>query len=143
FGGCAGSTGGGMKIIRTMILLQMGRNEIKRLIHPQAVFSVRVGSNVIPREISSTIGGFFLLYMALTVFGVLFMSALGLDFQTAFGSVAAMINNIGPGLGQVGPTDNYAHIPMIGKWFLSFLMLVGRLEVFTVLVLFTASFWRK
>lgn len=143
FGGCAGSTGGGMKIIRTMILLQMGRNEIKRLIHPQAVFSVRVGNNVISREISSTIGGFFLLYAALTVFGVLVMSALGLDFQTAFGSVAAMINNIGPGLGQVGPTDNYAHIPMIGKWLLSFLMLVGRLEVFTVLVLFTASFWRK
>jgi len=71
------------------------------------------------------------------------MSALGLDFETAFGSVAANINNIGPGLGDVGPTDNYAHIPIIGKWFLRFLMLAGRLEIFTVLVLFTVSFWKK
>lgn len=143
FGGCAGSTGGGMKIIRTMILLQMGRNEIKRLIHPQAVFSIRIGNIVVPREVAANIGSFFLLYAGLTVIGILIMSGLGLDFQTAFGSVAAMINNIGPGLGQVGPTDNYAHIPMIGKWILSFLMLAGRLEVFTVLVLFAASFWRK
>lgn len=143
FGGCAGSTGGGMKIIRTMILLKLARNEINRLIHPQAVFSVRIGNMVVPREIASNIGGFFLLYAGLTVMGILVMSGLGLDLQTAFGSVAAMINNIGPGLGQVGPTDNYAHIPMIGKWVLSFLMLAGRLEVFTVLVLFAASFWRK
>ncbi len=135
FGGCAGSTGGGMKIIRTMILLKLARNEINRLIHPQAVFSVRIGNMVVPREIASNIGGFFLLYVSLNVIGILVMSLLGLDFQTAFGSVAAMINNIGPGLGQVGPTDNYAHIPMIGKWFLSFLMLAGRLEIFTVLIL--------
>ncbi len=143
FGGCAGSTGGGIKIIRTLILLKLGMNEIKRLIHPQAVFTVRVGNNVIPREIASNIAGFFLLYVALTVFGILFMSALGLDFETAFGSVAATINNIGPGLGQVGPTENFAHIPVIGKWFLSFLMLAGRLEIFTVLILFTVSFWKK
>lgn len=143
FGGCAGSTGGGMKIIRTMILLKLSRNEIKRLIHPQAVFSLRIGNMVIPREIASNIGGFFLLYAGLTVIGIIFMSLIGLDFQTAFGSVAATINNIGPGLGQVGPTENYAHIPAIGKWFLSFLMLAGRLEIFTVLILLTFSFWKK
>lgn len=143
FGGCAGSTGGGIKIIRTMILLKLGINEIKRLIHPQAVFTVRIGNMVIPREIASNIGGFFLLYVGLTIFGVLFMSALGLDFETAFGSVAANINNIGPGLGDVGPTDNYSAIPVAGKWFLCLLMLAGRLEVYTVLVLFTVSFWKK
>jgi len=143
FGGCAGSTGGGIKIIRTMILVKLGINEIKRLIHPQAIFTVRIGTNVIPREIASNIGGFFLLHVGLTLFGIFFMSALGLDFETAFGSVAANINNIGPGLGEVGPTENYASIPIIGKWFLCFLMLAGRLEIFTVLVLFTVSFWKK
>lgn len=143
FGGCAGSTGGGMKIIRTMILMKLGLNEIKRLIHPQAVFSIRIGTMVVPREIAGNIAGFFLLHVGLTVFGILFMSALGLDFETAFGSVAANINNIGPGLGDVGPTDNYAAIPVIGKWFLCLLMLAGRLEIFTVLILFTFSFWKK
>ncbi len=143
FGGCAGSTGGGIKIIRTIILFKLGLNEIKRLIHPNAVYSIRIGKIVVPREIANNIGGFFLLHVALTVFGILFMSALGLDFETAFGSVAANINNIGPGLGDVGPTENYANIPIIGKWFLSFLMLAGRLEIFTVLILFTFSFWRK
>jgi trk system potassium uptake protein TrkH len=143
FGGCAGSTGGGIKIIRTIILLKLAINEIKRLIHPQAVFTVRIGTRVVPHEIATNVGGFFLLYGCLTVVGILCMSALGLDFKTAFASVAATINNIGPGLGDVGPTDNYAHIPVVGKWFLSFLMLAGRLEIYTVLVLFTISFWKK
>ncbi len=142
-GGCAGSTGGGMKIIRSLILVKFGLNEIKRLIHPQAVFTVRVGNVVVSQDIVTNIGGFFLLYMMLFVIGILVMSGLGLDIETAFGSVAATINNIGPGLGGVGPTDNYADIPVFGKWFLSFLMLAGRLEVFTVLILFTSSFWKK
>lgn len=142
-GGCAGSTGGGLKIIRSLILIKFGLNEIKRLIHPQAILPVRVGEIVIPREIVTNISGFFLLYLSITVFGILVMSLLGLDFETSFGSVAANINNIGPGLGYVGPTDNYAHIPAFGKWFLSFLMLVGRLEVFTVIILFTPAFWKK
>ncbi|MBN1408073.1 MAG: TrkH family potassium uptake protein [Calditrichaceae bacterium] len=142
-GGCAGSTGGGMKIIRSLILLKFGLNEIKRLIHPQAVLPVRVGGIAISREIVTNVAGFFLLYIALFVIGIIVMSGLGLDFETSFGSVAATINNIGPGLGDVGPTDNYSQIPVFGKWFLSFLMLAGRLEIFTVLILFTPSFWRK
>lgn len=142
-GGCAGSTGGGMKIIRSLILIKFGRNELKRLIHPQAVLPVKIGNTVVSREIVTNISGFFLLYISLFVFGILFMSALGLDISSAFGSVAATINNIGPGLGNVGPTDNYAHIPVAGKWFLSFLMLVGRLEVYTVIILLTFSFWKK
>ena len=142
-GGCAGSTGGGMKIIRSLILIKFGLNEIKRLIHPHAVLPVRVGNMPISREIVTNIAGFFLLYITLFVIGILVMSGLGLDFETSFGSVAATINNIGPGLGDVGPMDNYSKIPVFGKWFLSFLMLAGRLEVFTVLILFTPSFWRK
>jgi len=142
-GGCAGSTGGGMKVIRSIILLKFGMNEIKRLIHPQAVLPVRVGKIVVSREIVTNIAGFYLLYMAIFILGVIFMSSLGLDTITSIGSVAANIGNIGPGLGGVGPTDNYAQIPAIGKWFLSFLMLIGRLEIFTVIIILTPAFWKK
>ncbi len=142
-GGSAGSTGGGIKVIRIIILIKFGLNELKRLIHPQAVLPVRIGNLAVPREIVTNISGFFLFYMALTVVGVLVMSALGLDLISAAGSVAATISNIGPGLGAVGPTDNYALIPDAGKWFLSFLMLAGRLELYTVLILFSPAFWKK
>lgn len=143
FGGCAGSTGGGLKIIRTLILFKFSLNEIKRLIHPQAVLPVRVGEVVVSREIIANVAGFYLFYMSLFVFGVLFMNMVGLDFETSLGGVAATIGNIGPALGNLGPTDNYSFIPDIGKWFLSFLMLVGRLEIYTVLILFTPMFWKK
>ncbi len=143
FGGCAGSTGGGPKIIRLLILLKFAFNEVKRLIHPQAVLPVRIGNNVIPREIITNIAGFFLFYIGLFIAGVLFMSMLGLNFETALGGVAATIGNIGPALGDLGPTDNYSFIPDVGKWVLSILMLVGRLEIFTVLIIFTPFFWKK
>jgi trk system potassium uptake protein TrkH len=142
-GGCAGSTGGAMKIIRSLVLIKFGLNEIKRLLHPSAVLPVRIGHRTIPNEIVANIASFFLIYMALFVVGVLFMSLLGLDFVSAFGSVAATIGNIGPGLGSVGPTDNYAHIPVTGKWFLSFLMLVGRLEIYPVIIFLMPAFWKK
>lgn len=143
FGGCAGSTGGGMKIIRPLVLFKFGRTEMRRLIHPHAVMPVRLGDKVVPREIVGNIAGFFLFYVALFIVGILFMSSLGLDLPTSLGSVAATIGNIGPGLGDVGPTDNYAFVPSAGKWFLAFLMLAGRLEIYTVLILFSRSFWRK
>ena len=142
-GGSAGSTGGGIKVIRIIILIKFGFNELKRLIHPQAVLPVRIGRMAVPRDIVTNISGFFLFYIALTVVGVMVMSALGLDLISAAGSVAATISNIGPGLGTVGPTDNYALIPDAGKWFLSFLMLAGRLELYTVLILFSPAFWKK
>ena len=142
-GGCAGSTGGAMKIIRSLVLIKFCMNEIKRLIHPQAVLPVRIGHRTIPREIVSNIGGFFLIYIMLFVLGVLAMSILGLDFVSALGSVAATIGNIGPGLGSVGPTDNYAHIPTAGKWILAFMMLVGRLEIYPVIIMLTPAFWKK
>ena len=142
-GGCAGSTGGGMKVGRIYLLVKFVFSEITHLLHPHSVSPVRIGDTAVPREIVSNVVGFFITFILLFIVGVLVMSALGLDMATSFGSVAATINNIGPGLGAVGPTDHYAHIPLLGKWVLSFLMLVGRLEVFTVIILFSPSFWRK
>jgi trk system potassium uptake protein TrkH len=142
-GGCAGSTGGGMKIIRALVLLKFGLNEMKRLIHPNAVLPIRVGTRSIPREIVTHIAGFFLIYLLLFILGIIAMSIMGLDMNTSFGAVAATIGNIGPGLGAVGPSGNYAFIPVAGKWLLSFLMLVGRLEIYTVIILLTPVFWKK
>ena len=142
-GGCAGSTGGGMKVIRAMILLQFVRAEIKRLLHPSAVIPVRIGDMVISREIVTNVLGFQALMLGLFILGVILMSIVGLDLVSSFGAVAATLGNIGPGLGSVGPTDNYAHIPVLGKWFLTFFMLAGRLEIYTVLILFAPAFWRK
>ncbi len=142
-GGCAGSTGGGMKIIRTVVMFKFGVNEIKRLIHPQAVLPVRINKKSIPNDIIANIAGFFMLYITIFIFGVIVMSFQNMDFLSSIGCVAATIGNIGPGLGSVGPTDNYAHINDFGKWFLSFLMLAGRLEIYTVIILLTPIFWKK
>ena len=142
-GGCAGSTGGGMKIIRLYVLIQLVRTEIKKLLHPNAIIPVRVGNTVVPKEIVTNVLGFLALMIGLFVIGVILMSMLGLDMVSAFGAVAAALGNIGPGLGSVGPTDNYANIPLIGKWILTFFMLAGRLEIYTVLILFAPSYWKK
>lgn len=142
-GGCAGSTGGGMKIIRLYVLIKFVFAEIRRLMHPKAVIPIRVGNTVIPRDIVRNILGFLALMTGLFICGVIVMTILGLDLVSAFAAVAATLNNIGPGLGSVGPTDNYAHIPLIGKWVLTFFMLAGRLEIYTVLVLLAPSFWKK
>jgi trk system potassium uptake protein TrkH len=143
FGGCAGSTAGGLKIIRTMILIKFSINEIKKLIHPQAILPVRIGKVVVSKEIISNVTGFYLFYIAIFVAGVMFLNILGLDFETSLGGAAATLGNIGPALGELGPTNNYAFIPDPGKWFLAFLMLVGRLEIYTVLIIFTPMFWKK
>jgi trk system potassium uptake protein TrkH len=142
-GGCAGSTGGGMKVIRIYLLTKFVFSEIVRLLHPHAVVPVRIGKTVVNRDVVMNVFGFFILYIFIFVFSVFVMAEIGLDIVSAFGAVAAALGNIGPGLGSVGPTDNYAHIPFLGKWILSFLMLMGRLEVFTVVILFSPSFWQK
>jgi trk system potassium uptake protein TrkH len=142
-GGSAGSTGGGIKIIRQLLLIKNSGLELKRLVHPQAVIPVKFNRKSVPRDIIFKIMAFFLIYMVIFAFGSLVMSIVGLDFESAIGSTAATLGNIGPGLGMVGPVGNYAEIPIIGKWFLSFFMLLGRLELFTVLIIFSPSFWRK
>jgi len=142
-GGCAGSTGGAMKIMRSLVMVKFAFNEIKRLIHPNAVLPVRIGERTIPNDIVANITGFFLIYIGIFVAGVVFMTLLGLDFLSSLGAVAATIGNIGPGLGSVGPTGNYAQIPTVGKWILSFLMLVGRLEIYPVIIFLTPTFWKE
>jgi trk system potassium uptake protein TrkH len=142
-GGCAGSTGGAIKIVRIVVLIKFGLSEIKRMIHPQAVLPVRIDHHTVPQDIINNIFSFFLLYLALYVIGVLLMSLMGLDILTSIGSVASCLGNVGPGLGSVGMVDNYAHIPQTGKWILSFLMLIGRLEIYPVIIFLVPIFWKK
>ena len=111
--------------------------------HPRAVIPVRFNKSSVPQEIIYNILAFFLFYVIIFVFGTLVMSLIGLDFKSAMGSVATSLGNVGPAIGSVGPVSNFAHIPDFGKWFLSFLMLLGRLELFTILILFSPSFWKR
>jgi len=142
-GGCAGSTGGGMKNVRLLLLAKHSANELRKLLHPRAVYMIRYNGHPVPQEIITNILGFFLLMVLVSVTAVFAMAALGLDMVSAIGSVAATLNNVGPGLGSVGPTDNFAAVPALGKWVLTFCMLLGRLELYTVLVLVTPDFWRR
>jgi len=142
-GGCAGSTGGGMKVIRLLLILKHGKTEIKKLLHPKALFLVKVSKIKVRPEVMLNVLGFFTLYIALFIFCSFLMTALGLDMITATSSVAATLGNIGPGLAQVGPTLNYSTVPLLGKWVLCGCMLLGRLEIFTVIVLFMPEVWKK
>lgn len=139
-GGCAGSTGGGMKVIRFLMLIKQGLREITRLIHPSAQVPVRVGGKILSPRVVDAVWGFFALYVATFSVMYLLIAATGLDLITSFSAVAACMNNLGPGLGAVGA--NYADINDFAKWILCFAMLLGRLEIFTLLVLLTPGFWR-
>jgi len=143
FGGSAGSTGGSIKIVRITLLLKNSYQELKRIIHPNAIIPVRINGKSVPAPIISNILAFVVIYMLITIVSTALISALGYDLETSLGAVAATLGNIGPGIGMVGPIENYAHFPDAGKWFLSFLMLIGRLELFTVLILFSPAFWKK
>ncbi|MFZ7112865.1 MAG: TrkH family potassium uptake protein [Desulfatiglandales bacterium] len=142
-GGMAGSTGGGLKTMRVMLLAKHAYQEIFRIIHPHAVTTVKLGGKAVPQNILSSIWGFFALYLGLFVISAMIMAALGLDMVSAFSSVAACIFNVGPGLEMVGPVRNYLAIPLAGKWVLIFCMLLGRLEIYTVIVLLIPEYWRK
>ena len=140
-GGCAGSTGGGMKVIRVLLLLKQGMREMMRLIHPNAQVVVKIGKTPVSDSIIDAVWGFFAAYVGVFVVMMLLLMASGLDQVTSFSAVAATINNLGPGLGDVGA--NYAGINDFSKWVLCMAMIMGRLEIFTLLVLFTPAFWRK
>ncbi|MDT8393148.1 MAG: potassium transporter TrkG [Bacteroidales bacterium] len=142
-GGMAGSTGGGVKVVRQLLLLKNSILELKRLLHPQAIIPVRMNNQVVPQDIIMKVMAFFIIYIIFFIIGSGVMALMGLDGPTAIGATAATIGNIGPGIGMVGPVDNYDFIPYAGKWVLSFLMLLGRLELFTVLILFSPAFWKK
>jgi trk system potassium uptake protein TrkH len=142
-GGCAGSTGGGIKCVRIMLVLRMGYRELFYIVHPHAVANVKIGKKSVPENILRGVCGFVVFYFLLFIIGSLGMSLCGLDFMTSISSVAASIGNIGPGLGGVGPYENFQFIPAIGKWILILMMLLGRLEIFTLLILFIPEFWKK
>jgi trk system potassium uptake protein TrkH len=140
-GGCAGSTGGGMKVIRMVLLLLQGSRELKRLVHPKAMYSIRIGNTALPDRVIDAVWGFFSAYALVFVVCMLALMAMEMDAITAFSATAASLNNLGPGLGDVA--SNYASISDGAKWVLVTAMLFGRLEVFTLLVLFTPTFWKN
>lgn len=140
-GGCAGSTGGGLKVIRVLLVYKQGSRELKRLIHPNAIIPIRIGGRPVDDRVVEAVWGFFSVYLILYLIMTILLLATGLDFVTAFSAVGACINNLGPGLGDVAA--HYGEITDFAKWVLSFAMLLGRLEIFTLLVLFTPTFWRQ
>jgi trk system potassium uptake protein TrkH len=142
-GGSAGSTAGGVKVMRHLIMIRNGIIEFKRSLHPNAVLPVRYNGKSINKEIVFNILGFFILYMLAFIIGALVFAFMGVDFQTAIGGAASSLGNIGPAFGSLGPINNYDILPPVGKWWSVFLMLIGRLELFTVLILFTPFFWRN
>lgn len=142
-GASAGSTGGGMKCMRIMVLIKHGYRELLRLIHPRAVTPVKLGRRIVPDDVIKSVWGFFIIYLGLFILASFLLAAMHVDVITSFAAVAACIGNIGPGLGSVGPTENYSHMPALGKWLLTLCMLLGRLEIYTVIVLFVPEFWRR
>jgi len=142
-GGMAGSTSGGMKVIRIMLLLKFAYNQFVKVLHPRAIVPIKIGDSRIDDKVIHDVLGFFVLYVFILGASTYLLIIFGLDFETAIGSAITAVNNIGPGLNLTGPTDNFGFLPDISKWLLSFLMLVGRLEVLTVIILLAPSYWKK
>ncbi len=142
-GGSAGSTSGGVKIVRHIVMLKSSFLEFKKALHPNAIIPVRYDDKTVNQSIVYNIISFFIIYMFIFIVSSVILTFFGLDFLSALGAAASSIGNIGPAIGSVSPVDNYAHLSNGAKWFCSFLMLIGRLELFTVLILFSPFFWRK
>ena len=142
-GGSAGSTAGGVKVIRHIVLFKNSFLELKRQLHPSAIMPVRISGQALEQSIVYNVLAFIMIYILVFLVGVTLLSTMNVDFNTAFGAVATSLGNVGPGIGDVGPLDNFSEMPTGGKWLLSALMLLGRLELFTVLMLLTPHFWRK
>jgi len=141
-GGSAGSTGGGVKVVRILLLFKNSFYELKRLVHPNAVIPVRYNKHVVDQKTVTNIMAFFIFYIIIFMISSVLMSLWSPDIYSAFSAVATTLGNIGPGFGEVGPMENFYHLPALAKWFLSFLMMLGRLELFTVLILFSPAFWK-
>ena len=142
-GGSAGSTSGGIKIVRHLLMIKSGLLEFKKALHPNAIIQTRYIGKVVNQEIIGNILGFFIIYMLSFMVGALGFSMFGLDFQSALGVSASSLGNVGPSIGDYGPMGTFSEMPILAKWWSSFLMIVGRLELFTVLIIFTAYFWKK
>lgn len=142
-GASAGSTSGGIKIVRIVLLIKNGFAEFKRRLHPRAMIPVMMNRTSVPQNIIDNLLAFLFLYLIVFVLSSLVVTSMGMDFLSSIGAVATSLGNVGPGIGSVGPVNNFAHVPAFGKLFLGFLMLLGRLELFTVLILFTPYFWKR
>ena len=142
-GGSAGSTSGGIKVMRHIVMLKNSFLEFKKTLHPNAIIPVRYNGKSVSQNIVFNILSFFVIYMLIFIISSVILTLLGLDFMSALGAAASSLGNIGPAIGSVSPVDNFSHLSVGAKWFCSFLMLIGRLELFTVLILFTPFFWRK
>ena len=140
-GGCAGSTGGGIKVIRVLLLYKQGAREIKKLIHPSAIILLKIGNKPVPERVIEAVWGFLGVYLLLFIILMLGVNATGLDFETSFSAVAACLNNLGPGIGSV--SENYGEVSNAAKWMLCLAMLLGRLEIFTLLVIINPMFWKR
>lgn len=143
FGACAGSTSGGIKIIRHLALLKTSFFEFKRLLHPRAVIKIKMDGTVVSTKIATHILVFVLIYLSIFIGGIVVVSSMGMDFISSAGAVATSLGNVGPGIGDVGPVNNFAGIPQGAKVVLSAIMILGRLELFTILIIFTPFFWRN
>ena len=141
-GAMGGSTGGGMKVARIILLVKYAATETRRMLHSRAIIPIRIGDRYIGEDVVRNTLGFFLFYMSIFGITALILTTLNLDIESAIGAAASAIGNIGPGLGAFGPTDNYALLHPMGKWMLTFCMLLGRLEIFTIMVLFSRTFWK-
>jgi len=142
-GASAGSTGGGMKCLRVLLYLKYCYRELFSLIHPRSITQIKIQGKPVPEDVMRSVLGFMGLYMGLFALSTILLAWLGVDLVTSISAVAAALGNIGPGLGMVGPVDNYAQIPYLGKWLLVWCMLLGRLEIYTVIILLVPEFWRK
>ena len=143
-GGCAGSTTGGIKIFRLQLLFKGAKTQIKKLTQPHAVLMMRFNGKSVTENTYNSIMGFFFMYIIIFILASISLSFFNLDFITAFSASASAISNVGPGIGDiVGPSSSYASIEAGAKWILAFTMLIGRLEIFTILVLFSFNFWKK
>ena len=142
-GGSAGSTSGGVKVVRHIVMLKNSFLEFKKALHPNAIIPVRYDGQTVHKNIVFNILSFFIIYMLIFIMSSVALTLFGLDFMSALGAAASSLGNIGPAIGSVSPVDNFNHLTSAAKWFCSFLMLIGRLELFTVLILFTPFFWRK
>lgn len=142
-GASTGSTSGGIKMVRWMILIRNTGREIKQIMHPKAILPVRIGDQTISPHIQRTVLSFFILYIFIFGLGTLLISLFGYDIQTSVGASITALGNVGPGFGEFGPTDSFAKMPFLGKWLMITLMMIGRLEILTVFIIFSPAFWRK
>jgi trk system potassium uptake protein TrkH len=142
-GGSAGSTAGGVKVVRHLVMVKNALLEFKRTLHPNAIIPVRYNSKAVSKKIVFNVLAFFILFMLLFIIGALGLGMFGLDFESAIGGSVSSLGNVGPAFGSLNPLANYGHLPWLAKWWCSFLMLLGRLELFTVLIVFTPFFWRN